>query len=158
MLEDFSLINGQENTIQEDTKFLLDTNILSETIRKIPNKGVTDFLALNRNMILSVVSIQELFFGLASLPDEKTLKKIEIQKFISDILEIFGSKILPVNLQISQTAGQLQGFQKRQGLNISPFDATIAGTCMVLGAVLVTRNVKDFQHLSIPILNPFRQA
>ncbi len=149
------IINGSPSSINKNTIFVIDTNVLSELMRKQPNQGVIDFFSDNLKMTISAVTIQELFFGYASIPDIMTDKKKKIMIFIKTLLEKFEPIIAPVTMYEAKIAGELQGLQKKNGRNISHFDATIAGTCLHLSAVLVTRNIKDFEHFNIPIVNPF---
>jgi toxin FitB len=152
---EFNIINGSSETITQNTIFLIDTNVLSELMRERPNQGVIDFFSTDLKMMISAVTIQELFFGYENIPNTMVAKKEKIIIFINTALKSFETKIAPVTIHEAKIAGQLQGFQKQNGRNISHFNATIAGTCLYLGAVLVTRNVKDFEYLDIPILNPF---
>lgn len=152
----FDIINGDGFKADAETAHLLDTNILSEIMLKLPNPGVAAFLASGRRMIVSAVSFQELHYGYESVAEHKTELRRRILDFISTVHSIFGESVVPVTLADARMAGHLQGLQKRNGRNVSPFDATLAGTCLQHRAVLVTRNVRDFVDLNIPILNPFR--
>ncbi len=154
---EFKIIGGNRinEEISKNKTFLIDTNVLTELMREKPNQGVIDFFSSDIKMIISAVTIQELFFGYASIPDTMVVKKRKIIGFINTVIKKFELLIAPVTMNEAKLAGDLQGFQKQNGRNISHFDATIAGTCMHLSAILVTRNVKDFEHLDIPILNPF---
>jgi toxin FitB len=143
---EFNIINGSSETITQNTIFLIDTNVLSELMREKPNQGVVDFFSTDLKMIISAITVQELFFGYENIPNTMVAKKKK---------NSFETKIAPVTMVEAKIAGEFQGFQKQNGRNISHFDAIVAGTCLHLGAVLVTRNVKDFEHFDIPILNPF---
>ncbi len=143
------------NTTTENTVFLIDTNVLSELMREKPNYGVIDFFSKSHKMVISAVTIQELFFGYSSLPDNMISKKRKIIAFIETVIEKFDTTIVPITINEARKAGDLQGFQKKNGRNLTYPDAAIAGTCLNLNAVLVTRNAKDFEHCDILVLNPF---
>jgi predicted nucleic acid-binding protein len=38
------------------------------------------------------------------------------------------------------------------------FDAQIAAICLSCDAALATRNLKDFQHTGLELINPWQQA
>ncbi|MEI9998061.1 MAG: PIN domain-containing protein [Verrucomicrobiota bacterium] len=41
------------------------------------------------------------------------------------------------------------------GYTLPLFDSMIAATALVHGLVIVTRNVRDFEHAGVSVLNPF---
>ena len=49
---------------------LVDTNVISEMLRREPNAGVVDFFALENAPALSVVSIEEMAYGVAWRPSD----------------------------------------------------------------------------------------
>ena len=150
-----NIINISSEKIDENTVFLIDTNVLSELMREKPNYGVIDFFSKNHKMVISAVTIQELFFGYVCIPDNMTTKKRKIIAFIDTIIKKFDTMVMPVTINEAKLAGDLQGFQKKNGHNMTHSDAAIVGTCLHLNAALVTRNAKDFKHSDILILNPF---
>lgn len=50
---------------------------------------------------------------------------------------------------------EFRASEMQQGQILTVADALIAATASVHGAVLVTRNIKDFQNLGVPLVNPF---
>ena len=63
-------------------KFLLDTCVLSEFIRKKPSKKLTDWLSSKHehDLYLSVLTIGEIQQGVSKLPDSK--RKLTLQKWL----------------------------------------------------------------------------
>ncbi|MGD0634831.1 MAG: type II toxin-antitoxin system VapC family toxin [Beijerinckiaceae bacterium] len=135
-----------------DPAHLIDTNIVSELARKNPNAGVMAFIGSQPRLLVSSILFHELTFGLENAnPDQK----VRLTMFIAAMRERFGAKALPVDVSVAETAGRLRAFEKKQGRVLTVADALIAATAVVKGAVLVTRNTKDFESLGLPLLNPF---
>ena len=134
-------------------KFLLDTNVVSEMARVRPDPNVVAFFAESARYLVSVIVFHELQFGCEALSDPQ--KRERVGSFVADVRRRFTSEALPVTLEIADTAARIRASGKREGRMLVICDALIAATCIVHELTLVTRNVKDFQHLSLPILNPF---
>lgn len=126
---------------------LLDTNIISELCRVKPNAGVLDWAGGVRAFQLSVVSQEEIAFGLAWRPN------VRIQTWI----EAFFARhpLLSITPDIARRAGELRGRLAAQGATRSQADMFIAATAQVHGLTVVTRNTRDFEGCGIPLLNPF---
>jgi toxin FitB len=133
-------------------RYILDTNIISELARKQPNSGVISFMETTPRLAMSVIVFHELTYGLNAAPEEQ---KYHLTQFLTRMRERFGTTSIPVDLTISETAGRLRSFAKSQGRVLSIADSLMAATALIKDAELVTRNIKDFEGLDIPLLNPF---
>ena len=51
--------------------FLCDTNIISELARPKPNSGVLSWNAKVSSINLSVITVEEIYFGLAAKPNQR---------------------------------------------------------------------------------------
>ena len=137
--------------------FLLDTNVVSE-LRKVRlgsgNERVarwSDSVAAGE-LYLSVITIQELEIGilLAERRDVLQGEKLRVW-FTQQVLPAFSGRILPVDMAVAQASARLHVPDPkpiREGL--------IAGTALVHGMTVVTRNVADFERTGVSILNPWR--
>jgi predicted nucleic acid-binding protein len=135
-----------------DAPCLIDTNVISELARKTPDRGVVDFVASQPKLLVSTILFHELAFGVESAGLEH---RARLMAFVTAMRDRFGRHAIPVDLAIAETAGRLRALEKAQGRILTVFDALIAGTAMTKGAVLVTRNTKDFKELGVPLVNPF---
>lgn len=127
---------------------LADTNVLSELTRPRPNPGVLAWAASVDRITISVVSLEEIAFGLSWKPVKK----------ISDWIENFmeqACEVLPITAAIAQRSGELRGQLRAKGITRSSADMLIAATAQVHDLTLVTRNVRDFDGFRIDVLNPF---
>lgn len=99
-------------------------------------------------MALSVVTLDEVYYGLAWRPIPRILGWFE--HFV-----VHRCDILPITAEVTWVSGQLRGRFQAQGETRSQADMMIAGTAQVHGLTLVTRNLEEFRGCGISILNPF---
>lgn len=128
--------------------FLCDTNIISELSRIQPNSGVIQWSDIQSEFTLSVITLEEISFGLAAKPNTR------IQRWFEQFLEDY-CQVLPLTEEIARCAGELRGRLGVQGQQRTQADMLIAATAQIHQLTLVTRNVSDFQNCGISLLNPF---
>lgn len=128
--------------------FLADTNVLSELVKPRPNAGVAAWAASVTHIAISVVTLEEITFGLSSKPNHRIADWFN--HFFSDACDV-----LPVTTSIAQRAGTMRGQLRTKGITRSPADMLIAATARVHNLTLVTRNLRDFEDCPIDLLNPF---
>ncbi|HVR37959.1 MAG TPA: type II toxin-antitoxin system VapC family toxin [Thermoanaerobaculia bacterium] len=128
--------------------WLTDTNVVSELVRARPNAGVLEWAAAVERISVSVVTVEEIFFGLAWKPNPRI--RAWFNDFFADSCDV-----VPITQEIAEHAGILRGELRAKGISRSQADALIAATAQLRGLTLVTRNVRDFAGLRIDLLNPF---
>lgn len=133
-------------------RYLFDTNVVSELARSKPDVGVVEFVSTVADVMVSSILFHELTYGLETAPEEQ---KPRLTIFLQAIRDRFENRAIAVDVPIADTAARLRAFAKREGRVLTVADSLIAGTAMVHDATLVTRNVKDFDGLSIAFFNPF---
>ena len=127
---------------------LCDTNIVSELARPRPNPGVAAWGSNITSIALSVISLEEIIYGLSARPNQRIYNWF--QAFLSDYCEI-----IPVTAEVAHRSGELRGTFRSKGITRSQADILIAATAQVHQLVLVTRNTRDFEDCGISLLNPF---
>jgi predicted nucleic acid-binding protein len=134
--------------------YLLDTNIISELVKHTPNERVLKWVddINSETFYLSVISIGEIRKGVAGIQDPRRQQKISHWLEI-ELPDYFEERILNIDLKIADMWGQLQS--KTKGYTLPAIDGLIAATAQVHNLTLVTRNTKDFNHVSIKIINPW---
>jgi predicted nucleic acid-binding protein len=131
--------------------WLVDTNVLSELVRRDPNPGVSRWVRTQERLHISAITVEEIEFGLAWRP------KPRLQAWWSDFLEDH-CVVHDVDAAVARGAGQIRGRLQAAGLVRTQADMLIAATAAARGATLVTRNAADFAGCGIAVYDPFRSA
>ncbi|MCF2133821.1 MULTISPECIES: type II toxin-antitoxin system VapC family toxin [Mycetohabitans] len=133
---------------------ILDTNVLSETLRPVPNAKVMTWLAEQRRVSLftTTVTKAEIFYGVRLLAHDA--RKASAINAIFD--EDFAGRLLSFDNRAADMYAQIAASRKSAGIPISQFDAMIAAITRSQGATLATHNTKDFVDCGIPIIDPWR--
>lgn len=135
--------------------YLVDTNILSEAVKKKPDSKVVDWLQRHESeLYVSVISIAEMRRGIELLPNGK--KKRSLLVWLESLCQILKGRILHFNLETAHCWGELKACWEKKGVTIPSLDAQIAATAKQHHLTLVTRNMKDFKKIALPLLNPFQ--
>ncbi|GAM11493.1 vapC ribonuclease Y4jK [Geobacter sp. OR-1] len=137
-------------------KYLLDTCLISELVKKEPNPGVVSWLDEQdeQALFLSVLNLGELQKGISKLPDGT--KKEELQAWIGlDLVERFTGRILDIDLETALCCGRIQGEAELAGLKLPVMDSLIAATAAAHGLIVVTRNVRDMEKCGVRVCSPW---
>lgn len=136
--------------------YLLDTCVISEFVRKNPEKKVLDWIEgrEEERLFLSVLTFGELAKGIAKLTDPMRAKRLKTW-VEHDLQERFAGRILPITLAIATTWGDLQGQGERKGTPVPAIDGLIVATALVEKMTVVTRNTKDMISCGVEIVNPW---
>lgn len=132
---------------------LLDTNIISELTRDVPDMGVRTFLEAQESLWLSAIVLHELDFGVELLPAGR--RRDGIAAALSALVADYNDRILPVGRREAACAAALRARANRSGRVLDLGDALIAGTAQANALSLATRNVRDFRDLGLEVINPW---
>lgn len=131
--------------------YLCDTNVIGELMRPLPQPDVKQWLASQERIALSVITLEELHFGLR-LKDLRK-KRRWLERFVAACCDV-----LPVDTSIAVRAGELRGEFALKGQSRTQADLLIAATAWANNCVLATRNTRDFEGAYVPLFNPFVEA
>jgi len=138
---------------------LLDTNVLSEAMNPRPEPEVLTWIdsqELDQLWTCTIV-VAEVFSGLELMPDgrrQRQLRERAEQMFIT----LFADRIFDLDLAAAKVYGTVLKIRKSMGRPIDEMDALIAAIALAHGATLATRNIPDFEHCGIPLVNPWQPA
>ena len=136
--------------------YLLDTNVLSELRRPLPDRRVVSWLEHvdEDRVFLSVISIAEVARGLQLL--EPGRRRDALAQWLEhDLVDRFGSRLLLVDTSAAMIWGRLMADAKRLGRGLSVMDGWIAAIAVSRDLILVTRNQKDFEGLGMSLFDPW---
>jgi toxin FitB len=135
---------------------VLDTNVLSELIRRRPAPRVVEWVDEQDASTLAITSITaaELLYGVARLRDGARKAKLAaaVQALVR---EDFSGRVLPFDIAAAEQYAALVSGREQQGRPVSAADGQIAAICRHHGARLATRNVRDFEASGIDVLDPW---
>ena len=136
--------------------YLLDTNVVSEVLKPIPNVNVIEWLTYikTEHMAISVVTLGEISKGI-ELTTPNSTKRIGLTRWLEiDLVEWFEDRIISINTDVADKWGYICA----QTPKIPATDAFLAATALVYNMKMVTRNVKDFGHVAgLEIVNPWEE-
>ena len=132
--------------------FLLDTNVVSELGAREPEPRVIAFLGSQPDLWLSVIVVHELHFGLNQLPLGH--RRDRLTAILSAFVEEYDDRILAVGSREVYQAAVLRAQARRAGRVLNLADGLIAGTALVHGLRVATRNTADFANHGMEVANP----
>lgn len=135
-------------------RYLLDTNIISETRRSRIDKGVADFLGRSHanSLFLSVLTLGELRKGVAIKRKTDPVTAKALGAWVDELEETFADRIIHIDAAVAKLWGELSADRSRPVI-----DTLIGATALAHGMVLVTRNGKDLAGLDVALLDPFAE-
>lgn len=138
----------------QPTAFLLDTNVLSETRKKKPDRGVLGFLESTEGdeLYLSVLSLGEFRKGVLAKGREDRDAGARLSAWVDGLEERFADRILNIDLPIARLWGEWSSERPR-----AVIDTLLAATASVHRLTLVTRNVRDVSDLPVNTVNPWSE-
>lgn len=135
---------------------ILDTNVVSEVMRETPDERVSRWVTRQKTLHLAItaITVAEIQRGLMRLPAGKRRKRLEAS-FESFIDRGFEGRVLPFDQDAAFLYGHVCALRERKRLAADPVDLMIAAIARNADATLATRNVADFEHCGIRLLNPW---
>ncbi|MBP6985833.1 MAG: type II toxin-antitoxin system VapC family toxin [Alphaproteobacteria bacterium] len=134
--------------------YLVDTNVLSETLKTEPNKAVIEWFrnTSSESLYISVLTLGEIRKGIEKLGVSKRRSRLVLW-LEQDLPSWFEDRILPIDASIAERWGFILARPKAQ---VPVIDSLIAATALVHNLKIVTRNTKDFAEFpDLEIYNPW---
>ena len=133
--------------------YLIDTNVISEIIKKKPKQSVIKWFDSipNNELYLSVITFGEIRKGIETIEDPQ--KKETLRVWLEhELPSWFDNRIISITKEISDRWGRLHAEIRRP---IPAIDSLLAATALHLDLAIVTRNIKDFNYSALEIINPW---
>ena len=132
----------------------VDTNVISETLKKAPDQAVLAWLVRNdAELALPTVTIAEIAFGIQKIrPDERADR---LEQGLSRWRHRFADRIFGLTEEAALAYGEIMGAATRQGRGMSAPDGMIAAIARVNGGRLATRNLNDFRPANLELISPW---
>ena len=135
---------------------ILDTNVLSALMQATPDVRVVAWL--DRQAAESIwttsITLFESRLGLALLPEGRRRQALEAS-FEQLLNEDLQNRVLVFDAAAALEAAALAAKQRRAGRPVDLRDTQIAGIAAAHRASIATRNLRHFQDLAVPIINPW---
>ena len=133
--------------------YLLDSNIVSETVRRNPNRAVIAWLdpLPAEALFASVLTLGEIRKGIETATDKRRREKLRLW-LEHELPAWFEGRVLPVDLAVADRCGRLLA---EAGRPIPSIDSLLAATALHHELRLVTRNAGDFDYPGLQVINPF---
>lgn len=138
---------------------ILDTNVISALMMARPDATIVDWMngAPADSVWLTTITIFEVRFGLAALPNGRKLQRLE-DAFDAFLHEDFGDRILDFDFGAATASAAIAAARRKLGRPVEIRDTMIAGIALARKATLVTRNTRDFTDGGVLLINPWSAA
>jgi hypothetical protein len=141
------------------TRYLLDTNIISEVVRPAPSRSLLAWMAdrADEDLFVSALTIAEVRRGVLELPAGR--KRDRLDAWFSGPEgppALFAGRVLPFDEAAGLIWARLMAEGTARGRPRSALDTIIAATADANDCIVVTGNEKDFA--GVEVFNPLKGA
>ncbi len=135
---------------------VVDTNVISELWKITPDQNVLSWIdaQMIETLYLSIITVAELRFGLAAMPEGKR-RAIYQDRLEREVIPAFAKRVLPFDLDASQAYADLMALARRAGKPIGTADGYIAATAASHGFMIATRDTSAFEAAGLSVINPW---
>lgn len=137
---------------------VLDTNVVSELMRRKPSPTVISWLGDQNGteLFTTAITIAEIRYGIARLP--AGTRRTQLAEAADEVFASFPDQVLPFDVAAATVYATVVAERDRTGAPIDGLDAQIAAICRARRAHLATRNIKDFRETGVGLVDPWQHA
>lgn len=137
---------------------ILDTNVVPEAMKPIPDDAVRSWLDEQavETLFLTSVTVAELMFGIGALPAGKRREKLSAA--LDGLMGFFAGRILPFDTPAAQQYAGLAVRVPAAGKGFSTPDGYVAAIAAAKGFAVATRDTSAFNAAVIGVINPWSVA
>mgnify|MGYP005994174375 FL=1 len=134
---------------------VLDTNVVSEAMKPEPDPAVRAWLNEQsaETLYLSSVTLAELLFGIAALPNGK--RKDMLSETLGGLVELFRGRILSFDVDAARKYAELAVTARTAGRGVPVPDGYIAAIAVSQGYQVASRDMAPFEAANVDVINPF---
>lgn len=135
---------------------LLDTNVVSEPLKASGDMNVLAWIdaQIIETLYLSTISLAELRFGIAALPEGKRRDALH-SSLEQRVLPLFAGRILSFDDPASRAYATLRARARTAGQAIAPTDGYIAAIAATHDFAVATRDTSPFDAAGVAVINPW---
>ncbi len=135
---------------------LIDTNVVSEAMKPVPDDAVRGWLdeQAAETLYLSSVTIAELMFGIGALPKGK--RKDKLASALDGVMELFADRVLPFDIDAARHYADLAVKARAAGMGFPTPDGYIAAIAASKGFVVATRDTCAFDAAGVEVIDPWK--
>jgi len=134
---------------------ILDTNVLSALMRRVPDESVVDWLDQQprTSVWTTAVTVLEIRFGLQILATGR--RRTLLTETFEEVLKRIGQRVATFDAAAAELAGDLMASRHKKGRPGDLRDTMIAGIVLAQHATLATRNIAHFESAAIRLVDPW---
>jgi len=135
--------------------YLLDTCFFSELVKPVPEPAVLSWMGerVESELFVSAMTIAEIGRGVAKLPASR--RQTELSAWLQQLKIGFENRMLAFTVETASAWAHMCANVEAKGKPMAAFDSIIAATALEHSLALVTRNVRDFAHAPLVLINPW---
>jgi predicted nucleic acid-binding protein len=135
---------------------ILDTNVLSALMLETPDQTIASWLdhQARTSVWTTAITTFEIRAGLEIMPPGRRRARLEAG-FVQLLTEQIEGRVLPFDEAAADAAATLIGRRHKGGQPRELRDTMIAGIAVAQRATLATRNVRHFDDLDVPVVDPW---
>lgn len=134
---------------------LLDTNVVSETMKPAPSPVVMAWLDRQAptTLYLSTITVAELQYGIACLPDSR--RRDQLQQGVDALIQLYEGRILAFDLAAARRYADLAAQARQRGRGFPLPDSYIGAIAAVAKLKIATRDEAPYLAAGLSIINPW---
>ncbi|MDE2970176.1 MAG: type II toxin-antitoxin system VapC family toxin [Chloroflexota bacterium] len=135
---------------------IVDTNVLSEFMKDVPNEAVYFWMngIPQEELFTTAISVAEVLQGIEWLPEGRRRRSLS-ESATRVFGGVFAGRILPFNVEAAEEFAGIIVARRRSGSSYKTEDCMIAAIAKSVGMAVATRNVRDFEGVGVEVIDPW---
>lgn len=137
---------------------VLDTNVVSETMKPQPDAGVLAWLDEQaiETLYMTSVTLAELWFGIAAMPAGQ--RRNRLTAALDGVVQQFEGRVLPFDIEAAHHHAALALTARKAGRGFPTPDGYIAAIAKSRGFIVASRDVSAFVAGGLRVIDPWVAA